>query len=129
MLHPSVKEEEQMRVDISFKYLERSEFIDNVLDKNMQKIERRIKMFKSDDPVHISTHIEKNPHKEQFFCRTQVYLPSKVLRVEEKGANFSIAINKCFAAIVKQLDKFKYKLEGHLGKRKEKISRIISEEV
>ncbi|UCD15194.1 MAG: HPF/RaiA family ribosome-associated protein [Candidatus Omnitrophota bacterium] len=116
-----------MRIEVSFKYLERSEFIDNVLEKNIKKIERRIKMFKKDSPIHISAHVEKNPHREQYFCRTQVYLPSKVLRAQEKGANFSIAINKSFAALIKQLDRFKYKLEAHLKKRREKASRVISE--
>jgi ribosomal subunit interface protein len=112
-----------MRVDVSLKYLEHSEFIDNVLEKNLKKIERRIKMFKKDDAIHVSIHLEKNPHKEQYFCRTQIYLPSKVLRVEEKGDNFSLAINKAFLSLLKQLDKFKHKLEGHLRRRKkERVS-------
>ncbi len=111
-----------MRVDVSFKYLERSEFIDNVLEKNLKKIQRRVKMFKQDTPVHVSVHLEKNPHKEQYFCRTQIYLPSKVLRVEEKGTNFSIAINKVFLALAKQMDKFKSKLEPHLRRKREKVA-------
>ena len=107
-----------MRVDVSFKYLESSEFIENVLDSNLQKVQRRIKMFKNDAPVHLSVHIEKNPHKEQYFCRSHMYLPtSKVLAATEKGDNLSLAINKAFSAITKQLDKVKYRLEKHLQKK------------
>jgi len=107
-----------MRVDVSFKYLESSEFIENVLDNNLQKVQRRIKMFKNDTPVHLSVHIEKNPHKEQYFCRSHMYLPtSKVLAATEKGDNLSLAINKAFSAITKQLDKVKHRLEKHLQKK------------
>ncbi len=108
-----------MRTEVSFKYLEQSEFIDNILDNNLRKIERRIQMFKKNDPIHISVHIEKNPHKEQYFCRSHIYLPSfKVLAVDEKGSNASIAINKTFSALTKQLDKIKHKVEGRKRRRK-----------
>ncbi len=99
-----------MRVDVSFKYLEKSEFITNILENNFRKVERRIKIFHHDDPIHLSVHIEKNPHKEQFFCHSHIYLPSsKVLVAGEKGRNSSVAINKAFSALAKQLDKEKHK--------------------
>ncbi|UCG35430.1 MAG: HPF/RaiA family ribosome-associated protein [Candidatus Omnitrophota bacterium] len=106
-----------MRVDVSFKYLERSDFIDNVLDKNIKKIERRIKMFRRDDPVHVSVHMEKNPNREQYFCRTQVYLPSRVVMANGKGVNSSQVINKSFSALSKQLEKVKHRMERHLRKK------------
>jgi len=99
-----------MRVDLSLKYVDKSDFIDNVLDNNLRKIERRVKIFKRQDPIHISVHIEKNPHKDQFFCRSHIYLPtSKVLAADEKGSNSSIAINKAFSALSRQLNKEKSK--------------------
>ncbi|MBD3264744.1 MAG: hypothetical protein GF375_06550 [Candidatus Omnitrophica bacterium] len=109
-----------MRVDVSFKYLEQSDFISNILENNLKKIERRLKIFrKKGDPVHLSLHIEKNPHKEQYFCRSCLYLPSnKVLVADEKGRKASIAINKAFSALSRQLVKVKYKMEKHLQKRK-----------
>ena len=101
-----------MRVDTSLKYMENSEFLDNILDGNLRKIERRVKIFKKNDPIHISVHIEKNPHKEQYFCRSHVYLPSsRVLVADEKGTNASVAINKAFSALSKQLSKVKYRVE------------------
>ena len=113
-----------MRIDISYKYLEESEYIDNVLDNNFKKLERRLKIFRRDDPIHISIHIEKNPHKEQFFCRSHIYLPtSKVIAADEKGANSSLAINKTFAALVKQLDKEKHKWEK--GRRKTRRTQSV----
>jgi len=110
-----------MRIDVSFKYLEKSEFIDNALEKNIKKIERRVKMFRRDDPIHVSLHVEKNPHREQFFCRANIYLPSKVLTAEEKETRPTLAINKTFSALSKQLDKLKYMRERHVRKKRKKF--------
>ncbi len=99
-----------MRVDVSFKYLKKSDFINNVLKNNFKKMKRRIQIFRRNDPIHISVHIEKNPHKDQFFCRSHLYLPtSKVLVVDEKARSSSLAINKAFSALSRQLDKEKHK--------------------
>jgi len=109
-----------MRIDVSFKYLENSDFIKNVLENNFRKVKRRVQMFRRDDPIHISVHIEKNPHKEQFFCRSHVYLPSsKVLAADEKGINSSVAINKTFSALAKQLDKEKNKWQKQRRKARQ----------
>lgn len=116
-----------MRVEVSLKYLERSEFVDNVLEKNIRKIERRVKMFRRDDPIHISVHLEKNPHKEQYFCRSHIYLPSKVLIAGEKDGKVSLAVNKTFSALSKQLDKLKHRLEVSL-RRKKKSLKVYSAE-
>jgi ribosomal subunit interface protein len=99
-----------MRVDTSFKYLEQSEFINNVLENNFRKVKRRIQIFRHNQPVRMSVHIEKNPHREQFFCHLHLYLPtSKVLVADEKSASSSLAINKAFSALTRQLDKEKHK--------------------
>jgi ribosomal subunit interface protein len=117
-----------MRIDVSFKYLKKSQFIKNVLENNFKKLERRVKIFKKDDPIHISVHIEKNPHKEQFFCRSHVYLPtSKVLVADEKGGNSSLAINKSFSALKKQLDKEKHKWETQRRRARRAIKREFDE--
>ncbi|MBN3040420.1 MAG: HPF/RaiA family ribosome-associated protein [Candidatus Omnitrophica bacterium] len=117
-----------MRIDVSFKYLEKSDFITNVLDNNFRKIERRIKIFHRDDPIHISVHLEKNPHKDQFFCRSHLYLPSsKVLVADEKGQNVSLAVNKAFSALTKQLDKEKHKWEKQRRKSRRSAKQPLDE--
>lgn len=106
-----------MRVDVSFKHLERSPLLDNVVDKNLQKIERRVKIFKDNDVVHLSLHLEKNPHRDEYLCWTNIYLPSKVIKGQSKSGTAQHAMNDCFAALIKQLDKFKHRLESHLRKK------------
>ena len=106
-----------MRVDVSFKHLERSDIIDDIIDKNIKKVERRIKLFKTDEAVHLSLHAEKNPHRDDYFCWINMYMPYKVLKTQSREKSISTVINDSFSALIKQLDKFKYKLERHLRKK------------
>lgn len=115
-----------MKVDISYKYLEKSNLIKKAIDNHLKKLERRIRMFRRDDPIHISVHVEKNPNKEQYFCRSHIYLPAmKVLAVNEKAKDVSLAISKTFAALLKQLDKVKQRRQ----RRKKPSSKIERREV
>ena len=107
-----------MRVDLSLKNMVRSEFLENIVENDLKKVERRLKMFRDDSPIHISIHIEKNPRKEQYFCWINVYLPRKVIRVQNNSSDLPQAINKTFGALTKNLDKLKHKVERHLRKSK-----------
>ncbi len=108
-----------MKIEISFKYLENSQFIENVLDNNLKRIKRKLQIFKKDDPVHLSVHVEKNPHKEEYYCRSHIYLPkAKTIVANEKSRSETVAINKSFKALSRQLEKVKTKIETHLQKRK-----------
>ncbi|MBU2102172.1 MAG: HPF/RaiA family ribosome-associated protein [Candidatus Omnitrophota bacterium] len=109
-----------MKIDISFKYLESSPLIESVLDKDISKVQKRVQMFRKNQPVHLSVHMEKNPHREQYFCRSHIYLPSRVIKAEGRAEKLTVAINKNFSALTKQLDKVKYKLEKHLRAHRDK---------
>jgi ribosomal subunit interface protein len=98
--------------------MEKSELINNILDKDIEKIERRIQMFRDNDSVHLSVHIEKNPHREQYFCRAHLYMPSRIVKADSCSSKFSKTINQSFAALSRQLGKIKYKVERHLRKQK-----------
>ena len=47
-----------MRVDISFKNMEKSEYLADIINKDVEKIRKRVKMFKNEDPIHLSLHLE-----------------------------------------------------------------------
>ncbi len=107
-----------MRIDVSFKYMKTSEFVNNALENNFQKLKRHLKMFNHDEAIHVSVHIEKNPHREQYFCRMRAYLPhSNVLAIEEKCTDTSSAINKGFAALITRVEKLKDKIESRRKKK------------
>ncbi len=106
-----------MRIDVAFKNLEKSELLEGVIRKNIEKIEKRVKLFKKEVPIHLSFHLEKNPHKTQYFCWVNLYLPFKVLRAQSSKNDVESLINEVFSALCKQVEKFKYKLERHLRKK------------
>lgn len=107
-----------MRIDVSFKHLKKSPFLEGVIDKNIGRIERHVRLFKSDEAIHLSLHLEKNPHRDDYFCWANMYLPYKVIKAQTRKASPTVAINDCFSAMLKQLDKFKDKLERHLSRRR-----------
>ncbi|MDD4294748.1 MAG: HPF/RaiA family ribosome-associated protein [Candidatus Omnitrophica bacterium] len=118
-----------MKVDVSFKYLTDSKLLDDVLDKNIKKLERRIQIYRKDAPIHVSVHLEKNPNKEQYFCKVNVYLPARLVVVDEKGTKPEVTLNKTFQAVSRQLRKVKYKVEKHLlGKGRESIKSCLDED-
>ncbi|MCM8773132.1 MAG: HPF/RaiA family ribosome-associated protein [Candidatus Omnitrophica bacterium] len=106
-----------MRLDISLKNMERTPLLDNVIEKNIAKVERRLKIFRSEEAIHLSLHLEKNPHREEYFCWINMYLPFKVINVRSKLSSLTGVINDSFSALLKQMDKFKHRLETHLQKK------------
>ncbi|MBN2121287.1 MAG: HPF/RaiA family ribosome-associated protein [Candidatus Omnitrophica bacterium] len=109
-----------MRVDVSFKNMESSDYLDNVISKYLDRVKRRIKIFKSDDPVHLTLHIEKNYHREEYFAWVNLYLPKKVLRAQQKAPEASLSVNKVSQALIRQIDKYKVMIERHLQRKKPK---------
>ena len=97
-----------MKIDISFKNLSKSNLIDEILEKNLSKIEKRLKNFDK-DLVHISIHLEKNPNHNEYFCNTCIYLPSKVIKAQTKELDLIKCIDKNFLNLIRQFDKLKSK--------------------
>lgn len=119
-----------MRVDISFKYLQNNKIFEQVVDKNIKRLKRKLKMFKDDSPIHISGYIEKNPHREEYFAHLKVYLPSAhVLRADVREKDSLSVINKCFDALNRQLEKLKIRLEKHLRKKYRSKDSISLDEI
>lgn len=107
-----------MRVEVSFKHMKSSDYLDNVISKDVEKVRKRIKIFKRDDPVHLSLHIEKNPHKEEFLSWANLYMPKKVIKSQQKDRDPSISINKVVQMLIRQIDKYKIIFERRLQRRK-----------
>lgn len=107
-----------MRVDVSFKHMESSEYLDKVIEKNIEKIKKRIKLIRRDDPMHLSLHIEKNPHREQYLAWANLYLPGRLLKAQQETQEACQVINKVGQALTKQIDKYKVMVEKHLQRKK-----------
>ncbi len=112
-----------MKIDISYKYLEKSPILEEILQKKLNKIARHVKMF-GGKPTHLLVHFEKNPHHQQYLCRLNMFLPSRLIKAESYDENISGALDKSVSALIKQLEKIKYRLERHLSKRESLKRRV-----
>ncbi len=106
-----------MRVDTSFKNMKASAILKSIVEKNVEKISRRLKVVKKEEAVHISVHIEKNPHKEQFFCWATIYMPTKVITAKRSDNDVFSAVNNVFSALSKQMERVKHRIDRHLVKK------------
>ena len=107
-----------MRVDVSFKNMGRSQYLDDIIDSDIEKIKSRMKIFKQDDAIHFSLHLEKNPHREQYLAWANLYLPRRVLKAQQQSKSASTSINKVSSALLRQVDKYKVMVEKHLQRKK-----------
>ena len=107
-----------MRVDVSLKNMTSSDYLDNAISKDVERIQRRTKIFKKGDAIHLSLHLEKNYHREQYFAWANLYMPRKVFRAQQSAAEASLAVNKVSHALIRQIDKYKAVVERHLQRRK-----------
>ena len=110
-----------MQVDVTYKNLEASALIEDAVDKNIEKLERRIKMFRDDESIHLAVNLEKSLHRNEYYCNAHIHLPGHMLKIQGKADSAEKVIHKGFEALSKQLDKLKYKVEKHLQKKSKKL--------
>ena len=78
-----------MRIDVSFKHLEKSPLLENVIDKNLKKVQRRVKFFKAEDVVHLSLHLEKKPSSRRLSLLDKCLYAAESIKMPEQ---------KCYCA-------------------------------
>ena len=110
-----------MRTELTIKNINRTEILEKTVDANADKVVKRLKRLK-EESSHLSVHIEKNPHKEQYYCWLNLYLPSKVVHIKETANTLTKSLSKAFNALLIQIDKYKYKVERHLQKQRKTIT-------
>jgi ribosome-associated translation inhibitor RaiA len=106
-----------MRTDLTIKNVTRNEHFDEVLSVHEEKVIKRLKRLK-EELAHLSVHAEKNPHKEEFYCSLNLFLPAKVIHIREKHHTLEGCVVDSFSRLLIQIDKYKHKIEKHLQKRR-----------
>lgn len=112
-----------MRIDVSFKNMKSSDYLENIIAKDVEKVKKKTKMFKNEEVVHLSLHLERNPHREEYLAWATLYLPKKVLKSQSSSDSLPSAINKTFLGLLRQVDKYKILIERHLQKRRSKLDK------
>ncbi len=98
-----------MREDFLIKNFPRSPILEEEFNSQKEKIFDFFKKIRNTEALHISCHMEKNPHKEEYFCWINFYLPRKVLHVKEKGSDALVSLKKAFNTLKNNVRKYKEK--------------------
>jgi len=105
-----------MRLDVTLKNVVGNKLFDETVAMNEEKVAKRLKRLK-EELAHLSVHVERNPHKEEFYCGLNLFLPSKVVHIQEKHHTLEGCVTESFSRLLIQIDKYKHKIERHLQKR------------
>ena len=81
-----------MRDDFLVKNFPKSDVLMEEFQTQKQKIVRMVRNTKYQQNVHLNGHIEKNPHKEEYYCWMNLYFPGKVFHVKQRAADAFTAL-------------------------------------
>jgi len=99
-----------MRDDFLIKNFPKNRVLLQEFEIQKQKILRMVRNTKYEETIHLNGHIEKNPHKEEYYCWMNLYFPRKVFHVKQKASDALTALkNSCgklFFMVKKHKDKY-----------------------
>ncbi len=101
-----------MIVHISYKGLEKTPEVDSTVQQHLQKLERRLQLFR---PELVSLHgsVLQNSPRAGFVVALNLKLPSTALGSEESNHNPAMAIRAAFDALIEQVTSHKDVLRNH----------------
>jgi RNA polymerase sigma factor (sigma-70 family) len=101
-----------MNVQISYKGLEKTPDVESTVQQHIQKLERRLQLFR---PELVSLHgsvLQKSP-RAGFVVALNLKLPSGDLAAEQSNQNAAMAVRASFDALIGQLTSHKDLLRNH----------------
>lgn len=115
-----------MRVDLVLKNIRRTRVLGDVVEKDVEKIERHLKTF-GDSPIHLEIRLERSLHKKEYEAWMGLYLPKKVLRAHEHSEDKLTCINITTKALIRQLEKVKTQMDRVHSKKRKGISEVAAD--
>lgn len=112
-----------MRVDLILKNIRRTKVLGEVIEKDVEKIERHIRTF-SDDALHLEIRLEKSPHKDDYEAWMGIYLPKKIVRAHEHAEDKLTCINETTKALIRQIEKIKGQWDRGHCKKRQSVSKV-----
>mgnify|MGYP001578643011 FL=1 len=108
-----------MRTTLTVRHMKNNKMVQDAFDGHVARLSNRLSHF-NEESIFIHGNVDKNHHKEQYFCSLTVYLPSMTLHSRDSSFDLLRAVNAAFESIIRQAEKFKAKLRrGHRGKSEE----------
>jgi len=118
-----------MQVDVYLKNIRKTRLLGEAIEKDLQKIQRRVNMFKTDSNIRFELKLEKLGHHDEYTASANLVLPRKKLHVTETASNKVECVNNLTKALIKQLDKFKSQVERHLSRNKKGVAQATVEKL
>lgn len=111
-----------MKTTLTIRHMKSNKVIQDAFDEHIARLSNRLSHF-NEESIFIHGNLDKNPHKEQYFCSLTVFLPSTTLHSRDSSFDLLMAVNAAFESIMRQAEKFKAKLRrGYRRKKEEKAS-------
>ena len=115
-----------MRVDLILKNIKKTRVLGEVIEKDVEKIERHIKGFE-DAPVHLEVKLERSLHRKEYEAWMGLYLPRKVVRVHEHADDKLTCINITTKALIRNLEKIKDQMDRSHSKGRKSVGEVAKE--
>jgi len=118
-----------MQVDVYLKNIRKTRLLGEAIEKDLQKIQRRVNMFKDSSNIRFELKLERLGHQTEYTASANLIMPRKKLHVTETAENKVECVNNLTKALIKQLGKFKGQVERHLSRNKKSVARATVEKM
>lgn len=98
-----------MRDDFLIKNFPKSDVLLDEFQTQKEKLFRMVHNTRFESSVHFNGHMEKNPHKEEYYCWLNFYFPGKVFHVKQKGSDAYTALKNASGKLSFIVKKYKHK--------------------
>jgi len=98
-----------MRDDFLIKNFPKNEILLDEFQTQKDKLLRMVRNKKAEEVAHLNGHMEKNPHKEEYYCWLNFYIPRKVFHVRERGADAFTSLKNASGKLSRMVTKHKDK--------------------
>jgi ribosomal subunit interface protein len=102
-----------MRLEISKANLEISSAIDKAITHKAEKVEERLKRYHP-DAADLEIHLEYNDKLKSHECSLNLKAFKDTLHAKKSAPELRIAIDRCFDALIKELDHYRVKVNKSL---------------
>src|SRR3989304_3846873 len=107
-----------MQVHFSYQNVPRTTLMDQVIQKNLQKLEKFLSHF-APDLVHLHGTLESNAAHKNTVVSLNLSLPTGQLHSRQQAGNLMKDLQSCFSQLVDQLKKHKEALRREDSWRRE----------
>jgi ribosome-associated translation inhibitor RaiA len=102
-----------MIIQVNYKGIHPTATVDRFFETKSKKLAKFTRTF-PEDAVQLRANLEHQVHKDLFIASVRLSFPQKTLTAREVGPELMPALHAAIEDLLKQLEKFKSRLNRHL---------------